>query len=58
MKTLIILNYQREIPPFMQTIIKYAKDMYEDVYYITPKLKIDNRDTVGFDNVHVIQSTR
>lgn len=58
MKTLIILNYQREIPPFMQTIIKYAKDMYEDVYYITPRLKIDNRDTVGFDNVHVIQSTR
>lgn len=58
MKTLIILNYQREIPPFMQTIIKYAKDMYEDVYYITPRLRIDNRDTVKFDNVHVIQSTR
>ena len=58
MKTLIILNYQREIPPFMQTIIKYAKDMYEDVYYITPRLRIDNRDTVRFDNVHVIQSTK
>lgn len=57
MKKLIILNYQREIPPFMQTVIKYGKDIYSDIYYITPRLYHNNTDTVNYDNVHIIQST-
>lgn len=57
MKKLIILNYQREVPPFMQTVIKYGKDIYSDIYYITPRLYHDNTDTINYDNVHVIQST-
>lgn len=57
MKKLIILNYQREIPPFMQTVIKYGKDIYSDIYYVTPRLYHDNTETVNYGNVHIVEST-
>lgn len=55
MQTLIILNYQREIPPFMITEISYAKKMFDNVYYVTPELFNDNSLLVTCDNVHVVQ---
>lgn len=55
MKKLIILNYQREIPPFMITEIKYAEKYFEHVEYITPCLYNDNSFEIENDKVHVTQ---
>ncbi|MBP5607001.1 MAG: glycosyltransferase [Lachnospiraceae bacterium] len=35
-KALIILNYQYEIPPFMQTILYYADEVFDRIYYVYP----------------------
>ncbi len=54
-RSLIILNYQRCIPPFMQMEITEARKFFDQVYYITRKLTDDNRATVDFPNVHIIE---
>lgn len=55
MKSLIVFNYQREIPPFMQTQIKYAAAFFDKIVYVTPKLRNDNRYTIAQANVEVIE---
>lgn len=55
MKSLVVLNYQREIPPFMQTQIVYAATFFDKVIYITPKLRNDNRYTIARANVEVVE---
>ena len=55
MKTLYVLNYQREIPPFVQIEISYAKKQFDHVVYITRKLTTDNSTTISDNNVKVIQ---
>lgn len=56
--TLIVLNYQREIPPFMQTILHYATKIFERVIYITPEMCNDNRSGCNADSLEVIQLPR
>lgn len=53
-KVLIILNYQREIPPFIQTEIKFAKQKFSKIIYITPPLYNDNSDTIKDKNVEIL----
>lgn len=53
---LIILNYQREIPPFMLSQIKYAARQYEDVFYVTRDLIKDNSDACDADTFTVVQA--
>lgn len=55
MKNLIILNYQREVPPYLISEINFAKKLYDAVYYVTPVLYNNNFDTVKADNVHIVQ---
>lgn len=52
---LVILNYQREIPPFMLSQIKYASRQYEDVFYVTRDLTNDNSEACEADNFTVVQ---
>ena len=35
-ENLIILNYQYEIPPFMQTILYHADEVFDKIYYVFP----------------------
>ena len=57
-KVLIILNYQREIPPFMQMQIRIAYKFYGHIYYVTPKLIQDNRETVTLPNVSIVEVSK
>lgn len=42
----------------MLTEIKLAKDMYDNVIYITPKLKNDNRHEVNYPNVSIVEVSK
>ena len=55
MKILYILNYQREIPPFAQIEVAYAKKYFDEVVFITRKLINDNSSTIKDINVRIIQ---
>ena len=56
--TLIVLNYQREIPPFLQTILHYANQIFERIIYITPEMYNDNRSGCNADRLEVVQLPR
>lgn len=56
--TLIILNYQRVIPPFIITEISFAKEQFANVVYVTRRLEIDNSNLVTDEHVKVIQVSR
>ncbi len=58
MKRLIIINYQREIPPFLINDIKVARRFFDSVDFITPVLYKDNSDTIKTDNVSIVQCKR
>ena len=51
MNVLIICNYQREIPPFMITMVKYAEKYYDKIEYINPVLYNDNSFEIISDKV-------
>jgi len=55
MKILYVLNYQREVPPFVQMEIEYAKKHFDKVVYITRKLVNDNSDVIADENVEIVQ---
>ena len=57
-KVLIILNYQREIPPFMQNLIHFADSRFERILYFTPELYNDNRDSCCASKLEVVQCER
>lgn len=42
MKVLIFINYQREIPPFMQVEMEYADKIFDKVYYVSQKVSNGN----------------
>ena len=56
--TLIVLNYQREIPPFMQSILHFADEIFDKVIYITPELYNDNRSACRAPSLKVYQVPR
>lgn len=56
--TLIVLNYQREIPPLMQTILHYANQIFNRIIYITPEMYNDNRSACDADKLEVFQLPR
>lgn len=53
---LIILNYQREIPPFMLSQIKYAAQHFKDIIYVTRNLTNDNSAECDVDNFTLVQA--
>lgn len=53
---LIILNYQREIPPFMLSQIKYAAQHFKDIFYVTRNLTNDNSAECEADNFTLVQA--
>lgn len=56
--TLVILNYQREFPPFMQNLIHYADQVYERIFYFTPELYNDNRSGCDSSKLTVVECKR
>lgn len=54
-RILIVLNYQREIPPFMQMEIGSARNFFDNIIYITRRLVKDNRNSILRENVSVIE---
>ena len=55
MSKLIAINYQREIPPFMLTEMRYAAQNFDEVFYVTRELVNDNSNLLMGDNIHVIE---
>lgn len=53
---LIILNYQREIPPFMLSQIKYAAQYFKNIFYVTRNLTNDNSAECDADNFTLVQA--
>ena len=53
---LIILNYQREIPPFMLSQIKYAEKYFKEIVYITRNLINDNSSMCEARNFRIVQA--
>lgn len=53
---LIVLNYQREVPPFMISQLKYASRHFKRVYYVTRSLVNDNFSAVQAGNVELVQA--
>lgn len=51
MKVLLICNYQREIPPFMITMVKYAECYFDKIEYVNPVLYNDNSFDIISDKV-------
>lgn len=51
MNVLLVVNYQREIPPFMITEIKYAEKEFDYIEYINPHLDNDNSCEIESTNV-------
>ena len=51
MNVLLFVNYQREIPPFMITEIKYAEKEFDYIEYINPHLDNDNSCEIESTNV-------
>lgn len=51
MNVLLVVNYQREIPPFMITEIKYAEKEFNYIEYINPHLDNDNSCEIESTNV-------
>lgn len=51
MNVLLVVNYQREIPPFMITEIKYADKEFDYIEYINPHLDNDNSCEIESTNV-------
>lgn len=51
MNVLLVVNYQREIPPFLITEIKYAKKEFDYIEYINPHLDNDNSCEIESNNV-------
>ena len=58
MRTIYILNYQREIPPFAQMEVLYARQYFDEVIYVTRKLVNDNSKSINFSNVRVVQISK
>ena len=58
MKVLLVLNYQREIPPFWQIQIKYARVAFDRIIFITAKLRNDNSNTIASDSIKIIQISK
>ena len=56
MKVLLIINYQREIPPFLLTQISVAQNHFDKIIYVTPLLKNDNSKMVVSKKVRVKQT--
>lgn len=55
MSKLIAINYQREIPPFMLTEMRYAAQNFDEVFYVTRELVNNNSNLLIGDNIHVIE---
>lgn len=54
--TLIVLNYQREIPPFMQTQLALASSYFENVVYVTRDLEKKCALIESLSNVEVLNA--
>lgn len=53
---LIVLNYQREVPPFMISQLKYGSRHFKRVYYVTRSLVNDNFSAVQAGNAELVQA--
>lgn len=54
-RALIILNYQREVPPFLQNEIMFAKEVFDEIIYLSRRLTKDNRETIVCENVKIFE---
>jgi glycosyltransferase involved in cell wall biosynthesis len=50
-KTIIFVNYQRTIPPYLLNEINSADNFYDNILYVSPRLKNDNRAEVKSSKV-------
>lgn len=57
-KVLIILNYQREIPPFLITQIDIAEKYFDKIVYVTPIFRYDNSKSVKSKKMNIFQISK
>lgn len=55
---LIVFDYERIVPPFMQSLIKVAKSRFNQIYYITPPLPEQYIKTIDYPNVQIVLWTK
>ncbi len=51
---LIIYDYERIVPPFMQTLIKHGINVFDSIKYITPPLTDNYRDAIKSPKIDII----
>lgn len=52
-RILIISDYERIVPPFMQTLIRYAVDKFDHIYYVTPPIPEHYSKTILYENLTI-----
>ena len=52
-RILIISDYERIVPAFMQTLIRYGVEMFDHIYYITPPIPEQYSKTISYDNLTI-----
>ncbi len=53
-KNLIIFGYERLIPAFMQTLINYGLNMFDEVFYVTPPMPGHYYEIIKHQNFKII----
>lgn len=57
-RILIIYDYERIVPPFMQSLIRCGLNEFDEIKYITPPMPSNYNDTLDYDNVKIITWNR
>lgn len=57
-KVLIILNYQREIPPFLITQVHIAEKYFNEIVYVTPTFRNDNSRSIQSKKTTIVQISK
>lgn len=57
-RILIIYGYERIVPPFMQTIISYSKDFFDEIKYVTPPMPSHYYEVIANPKLEIITWTK
>lgn len=55
---LIVYDYERIVPPFMQSLIKIGSKRFDEIYYITPPIPEYYQKTIDLPNVNIVVWTK
>lgn len=57
-RILVIYDYERIVPPFMQSLIHFATERFDAIYYITPPVPDYYAKTISNSKVRIITWTK